>query len=91
VECSTPERPYRKPESRSDYGGLLVSLARQEYPDTAVFDDPEVVWRMNKRHHVGLVVRSPRFARVEELLSNYTQRVLADYHAALPPKERPTE
>ncbi len=91
LECAGPERPYTKPVARADYGGLLVSLARQENPDLAPFCDPEVVWRMQKRHHVGLVVRSPQLSRVEELLDLYTQRVLADYHAALPPKERPSE
>ena len=91
IECATPEQPYAAPAARADYGGLLVSLARQEFPDLTPFADPEVVWRLVKRHHVGFIVRSPDPNRVEELLGHYTQRVLADYHAALPPKERPSE
>ncbi len=89
LECLDGD--YRLPELRTDYAGLLVSLARQEWPDLSPFDAPEVSWRMKKRHHVGLVVRSPRLARVEELLEFYTRLVLADYHAAMPAKERPTE
>jgi biotin carboxylase len=91
VECADATGGYRLPDVRQDYGGLLVSLARQEYPDTSSFADPEISWRMSKRHHVGLVVRSPSADRVQELLDRYTTRVRAEFHAALPPKERPTE
>src|SRR5581483_4567288 len=45
------ETTYAPPEPRNDYAGLLVSLARQEWPDTSGFQDPELVWRMHKRHH----------------------------------------
>ena len=42
-----------------DSAGLLVSLARQEHPDTSAYNDPEIVWRMDeKKHHVGLIVKS---------------------------------
>jgi hypothetical protein len=69
------------------YAGLLVSLARQERPDTSGYNDLEVVWRMERDHHVGLIVRSPSLQRVEELLASYAERVQADFHAALPPRE----
>ena len=42
------------PMPRGDYAGLIVSLARQESPDTAAYADPEVVWRLTKPHHAGL-------------------------------------
>ena len=45
--------------TRKDFAGLLISLARQEHPDTCAYYDPEIVWRMKKNHHVGLIVRSP--------------------------------
>ena len=69
--------------------GLLVSLARQEWPDTSQFADPEIVWRMEKEHHVGLIVRSPSAGRVRELLDDYIARVARDYHASAPPQDRP--
>jgi len=78
---------YSAPEIRNDYAGLLVSLSRHEWPDTASFTEPEVVWRMNKRHHVGFVVRSPKYDRITELLQIYTDRVRAEYHAAMPARE----
>jgi biotin carboxylase len=82
---------YSLPESRKDYAGLLVSLARQEWPDLSVFNDPEVVWRMNRRHHVGIIVRCAGTGRVEELLDSYTDRVARDFHAAAPPRESPND
>jgi hypothetical protein len=41
-----------------------------------------------QKHHVGLVVRSPSQARVEELLDEYTRRITRDYQAVLPPGDR---
>ena len=60
IEISAGERPYSLPTVRSEYGGIALSLARQEYPDTSGYSEPEIVYRVKKRHHVGLVVRSPR-------------------------------
>jgi len=78
---------YSPPEPQKNYAGLLVSLARQEWPDTSSFQEPELVWRMQKRHHVGLIVKSADSARVRELLEAYTQRVGNEYHASAPAKE----
>ncbi len=89
VELAGGKAPYDPPEPRSDYSGLLVSLARQEQPDTGAFNDPEIVWRMALPHHIGLIVRSPSPARVRELLADYTARVARDHHASAPPRERP--
>src|SRR5262249_22543485 len=90
IEVAGGATPYSPPAARNDYAGLLVSLARQEHPDTSQFADPEIVWRMDKRHHVGLIVRSPSAERVRTLLEDYTARVARDYHAAVPPQDRPT-
>jgi len=76
------------PPTRSDYAGILVSLARQEHPDTSAFGDPEVVWRMRKKHHIGLIVRSPSAARIDELLATYVDRVREEHHAKAPPLEK---
>lgn len=91
VELAGGKAPYTPPESRKEYGGLLVSLARQEHPDTSAYREPEIVWRMNREHHVGLIVRSPQYGRVEELLASLAERAARDFGAALPPKERPTD
>ena len=78
-----------KPATRKMYGGIVLSLARQEYPDTAEYTDPEVVLRIRKRHHAGLIVRSPSLSRVKELLDDYSRRFAADFCAVEPPLERP--
>ncbi|MGH9594225.1 MAG: ATP-grasp domain-containing protein, partial [Bryobacteraceae bacterium] len=91
LEIAGGKSEYRLPEIRNEYAGLLVSLAKQEWPDTSVFGDPEIVWRMNKRHHIGLIARSPSFARVSELLDGYVERVRRDFYTWAPPKERPQD
>jgi len=82
---------YEATERERAQGGLLVSLARQEWPDTSGFNDAELVWRMKKKHHVGFIVKSPQRERVSELLKMYTERVRRDFHASAPPRDKPGE
>jgi phosphoribosylaminoimidazole carboxylase (NCAIR synthetase) len=82
---------YAPPEPRRDYGGLLISLARQEWPDTSAYADPEIVWRLSKHHHAGLLVASPDPERVEALLTEYSSRFRADFHASMPAREQALE
>ena len=71
--------------------GLIVSLARQEWPDTSAYADPEIVWRLHKAHHAGFIVADPDHARVQSVLADYVTRVAQDFTATAPPKdgERP--
>ena len=87
VELAGGGAPYAVPPHRQEYGGLLVSLARQEWPDTSNYQDPEITWRMTKRHHVGVIVRSPEYGRITRLLDDYTERFKGDFSASLPPRE----
>lgn len=80
---------YQLPEVQNYHAGIIVSLARQQWPDSAQFNDPEIVWRMNKEHHIGLIVRSTSRERVQELLDDYAARIQRDYHASAPVQERP--
>jgi biotin carboxylase len=82
--------PYALPEPRIDHGGVIISLARQEWPDTGMYDDPEIAWRLHKRHHAGLVVVSPEAERVQQLLHVYMRRFRDDFYAAMPAPERAT-
>ncbi|MBL8166264.1 MAG: ATP-grasp domain-containing protein [Anaerolineae bacterium] len=82
--------PYRLPEYRRQYGGLLISLAKQEHPDTSAYTDPEIVWRMDKKNHVGFIVVAEQEARVQELLNQYAERILGDFNAYAPPKDKPS-
>jgi hypothetical protein len=78
-----------KLKPRKGHAGIILSLARQEYPDTSAYDDPEIVYRVKKKHHAGLIVRSPKLGRVSELLDDYGRRFAEDFVAVLPPMERP--
>jgi carbamoylphosphate synthase large subunit len=90
IEIGRGESHYELPQHRDDYSGIIISLARQECPDTSDYTDKEIVWRLNKRYHAGLIVASPDPARVEHLLEEYTQRFLTDFHATAPLPNRPT-
>ena len=74
--------------ARKEYAGIVLSLAKQENPDTSSYDDPEVVCRVKKKHHAGLIVRSKKLERVQELLTQFTTRFAEDFEAVLPPLER---
>jgi biotin carboxylase len=90
IEIAGGKAPYRPPVAGNDNAGLLISLARQEHPDTSAYSDPEIVWRLNdKKHHVGLIVKSPDPGRVQELTSNYAQRFRQDFFASEPPRDKP--
>ncbi len=76
---------YEPPPLKQRHAGVVISLARQERPDTAPFADPEVVYRLDKKHHVGFVVAADAPGRVEEVLTDYMNRIRRDYHMTLPP------
>lgn len=82
--------PYLLPEVKHDYAGIIISLARQESPDLSGYTDPEIVFRLNKKHHAGLVVESPDPSRVQSLLDGYTERFYQDFHTSAPPPDKPT-
>jgi biotin carboxylase len=89
IEIDRGRGNYRLPPLREDYAGLIVSLARQQYPDTSRYDDPEIVWRLDKPSHVGLIVRAGDPARVEQLLDAYARRFAHDFLATLPAPDKP--
>ncbi len=84
------DEPYAPPPRRADYGGVIISLARTEWPDTSGFTDPEIVERVHQKNHIGFVLRASRPERIEELLTSYLDRIGREFHAALPPAEQPT-
>ncbi|MBA3946143.1 MAG: ATP-grasp domain-containing protein [Herpetosiphonaceae bacterium] len=90
IEIGGRKQPYSVPVPRHDYGGILISLARQEHPDTSAYQDQEIVWRLDKHHHVGLVVGSPDPDRVQWLLAEYSRRIANDFYASQPAPQRPT-
>ena len=90
IEVAGEHGHYQPPQAREGYAGIVISLARQEWPDTSAYDDPEIVFRLRKSHHVGLLVASDDPARVEHLLDSYVRRFLHDFSATLPAADRAT-
>jgi hypothetical protein len=81
---------YIPPVARQDYAGSVLCLAKEEQPDTAAFNAPEIVYRMKKHHHAGLIVRSDKPERVAALLEEYSQAFVGQFLASMPPPDRPT-
>ena len=88
LETSTDEKPYKLPKLRKDFAGVALALANQDVPDTSHYDDKEIVYRVSKPKHVGLIFYSSKQKRVEELLGTYTERITQDFLAVAPAKER---
>ncbi len=82
-------QPYELPAVREGYSGVINCLARQEWPDLSGYNDAEIVWRMAKKNHAGMIVASPDAARVETLLNEYGARFAQDFLAVLPPRDKP--
>jgi biotin carboxylase len=78
------------PESFESYAGSVLCLAQTAEPDTAGFDAPEIVVRIKKHHHAGLIVRSSKPERVEQLLEEYSEQFARQFLASMPPMERLT-
>jgi hypothetical protein len=78
---------YQLPEIKGNYAGILVCLARQEWPDMSDYQEPEIVWRINKKQHAGVIVASPDANRIETLLEEYGRRFANDFLAVGKVKE----
>lgn len=81
---------YKLPTVQKGHAGIIVSLAREEWPDMTPFDAPEIWWKMNKPYHVGMIVRSDQQEKVIELINDYGNIVLENYNAVAPVPDKPT-
>ena len=90
LEIGAGKQPYRLPPVSQNYAAVILSLARQEQPDTSAYTDPEIVYRVKKFHHAGFILQSQNQPRIEELLSSYTRRFETDFLATQPVPEKPT-
>jgi biotin carboxylase len=90
IEVAGENGSYRLPSVREEYAGVILSLARQENPDTSGYSDPEVCLRIKRHHHAGLVLRSADPQRIPALLENYAQRFANDFLAVAPQRDKPT-
>ncbi len=88
LETSTAEQPYKLPKLRKDFAGVALALAKTDTPDTSHYTDDEIVYRVSKPKHVGMIFYSKKQKRVQELLDTYSARIAEDFLAVAPAKER---
>ena len=81
---------YELPPTTAEYAGSVLCLAQTAEPDTSAFDAPEIVYRMKKHHHAGLIVRSRNPSGSSNLLEEYSARFAQMFLATMPAPEKPT-
>ena len=89
LEIAGEDGAYRAPQATHRYAGLVLTLAKQERPDLSAYTDPEIVFRVTKANHAGLIVASTDEARVRALLDQYAARFQQDFFAFVPAPDRP--
>ena len=90
IEIAGGDGSYILPTMCEEYAGVILSLARQEDPDTSAYNDSEVFFRIKKHHHAGLVLRSTDPYRIPALLEGYARRFAEEFLAIEPPRDKPT-
>jgi biotin carboxylase len=90
IETKSGKLPYVLPKRRRDYAGVVLSLARQETPDTSAYNDPEIAQRITKKYHAGFILRAPKPQRIAELLDSYSARFRDDFLATAPVPDKPS-
>jgi biotin carboxylase len=90
LEIGAGNQPYQLPATRREYAGVIVSLARQEHPDTSAYTDPEITYRIAKYHHAGFILKSQSPERIQQLLDSYATRFQADFVATQPVPDKPS-
>jgi biotin carboxylase len=89
LEIAGEDGSYAPPAVRQDAAGLVLTLAREAEPDLSRYSDPEVVTRIHKHHHAGLIVCSPDSHRVDALVGSYAERFRHDFMASMPAPSSP--
>lgn len=90
IEICGGDGSYKLPAVREEYAGVILSLARQKEPDTSAYNDSEVLLRIKKHHHAGLVLKSADPQRIPALLEEYARRFAEEFLAVEPPRDKPT-
>ncbi|RMG02886.1 MAG: ATP-grasp domain-containing protein [Acidobacteria bacterium] len=87
LEIEDEDMPYQPPIYRQEYAGICLALAKVDFPDTSHYKDPEIIHRVNRPKHVGLIFHTPIKSRLDELIKLYTERITEDFLAIAPAKE----
>ena len=90
LEVGAGKERYQLPPHKREYAAVILSLARQEHPDTSAFNDPEIVRHISKYHHAGLILKAGNSARLEKLVASYAERFQQDFLATQPVPDKPS-
>src|SRR5437899_12666891 len=53
LEVGAGNRPYKLPPFRRDYAAVILSLARQDHPDTSASPHPEITYSIPNYNNPG--------------------------------------
>jgi hypothetical protein len=90
IEIAGEDFSYHLPQVRSDYAGLVLTLAREPDPDLSSYDAREIVTRIQKHHHAGIILSTSDSHRLDDLLAAYSARFQNEFTAWQPVPESPT-
>ncbi len=90
IEIAGEEFSYELPEVESRYAGIVLTLAREPDPDLSAYADPEIVTRINKHHHAGLILACGDSKRLDDLIGGYAERFHRDFMAWHPAPDSPS-
>lgn len=87
LELDQGKVPYKLPERRKDYAGVVVTLAKQQWPDMSGYNDPEVHYVPKKEQHAAVILRGKDVKRIDQLVESYARRFQQDFMASAPARE----
>ena len=88
IELSNGE--YKLPKVAKEYSGIIITLSKQTHPDMSSYNDGEIVWKMNKKQHAGLIIKAKKLDKVTSLLNQYAERFHQDFFASAPLADKPS-
>ena len=87
LELDQGQTPYQLPTKRQEYGAVVVTLAKQQWPDLSGYADPEVHLRPRKEQHAALILRGKDVERIDHLVEGYAVRFRQDFMTRAPARE----
>src|ERR1700682_1094224 len=90
LEVGAGKEPYQLPPHKREYAAVILSLARQEHPDTSGYRDTEIVQHISNYHQAGLILKAAKSARLQELIASYAGRFQQDFLATQPVPDKPS-
>jgi biotin carboxylase len=88
--ASKNKTKYTLPKAKNLDAGIIISLSKFKNPDIGQFIDDEIVWKMKKDYHIGMIVASKSQEKILNLLDSFADIIMKEYHAALPAPKSPT-